>query len=233
VNAEESQSGQTEMELYGVISEYSWFDDDITPKKFKDDLYKMGGGGPVLLKIDSPGGDVIAASVMRSIMTEYPGEITTRIDGMAASAAVIVAIAGQTVKIMDSAYMMIHDPAVVVFFAALDIEMLGKLRDDLRSIKDGIVPVYAARTGMDEGKIARMMANETWMSAREAVDYGFADEVIQGGQKAQNRFANVAFVNALHTYINVPPALLSSDVEPVDDTEREAQSLREYVQLWK
>jgi len=85
VNEAESESGQAELELYGVLSEFSWFDDDITPKKFKDDLYKYGKGGPVLLKINSPGGDVIAASVMRTIMTESPGEITARVDGLAAS----------------------------------------------------------------------------------------------------------------------------------------------------
>jgi ATP-dependent Clp protease, protease subunit len=243
-NAAETESGAAELELYGVLSEYSWFEDDITPKKFKEDLYAYGKGGPVLLKINSPGGDVIAASVMRSIMTEYPGEITARVDGMAASAAVVVTMAAKTTQIMDTAYMMIHDPAVVVLLAVLDIETLGKLRDDLKAIKDGIVSTYATKTGLDEGKLSRMMADETWMSARQAVEYGFANSVIEGGQKSNA--SNVGFVNAMKNYehvppalmqalipVNVPPALLSSEIEAVDDTEREAQSLREYVQLWK
>src|SRR3990172_4839049 len=110
IDAAESESGETEMELYGVLSEYSWFEDAISPKKFKKDLHEHGKGGPVLVKIDSPGRDVFAASTMRTIMTEYPGDITVRVDGVAASAAMIVAISGKTVKIMDSAYMMIHDP---------------------------------------------------------------------------------------------------------------------------
>jgi ATP-dependent Clp protease, protease subunit len=224
-----------EMELDGVISQYSWFEDDITPKKFKDDLYKFGRGGPVMVKVNSPGGDVIAASKMRAIMTEYPGDITVRVEGMAASAAVIVAIAGKSVQMMDSAYMMIHDPAVAVFFATLDIEMLGKLRDDLKSIKDGIVPAYAAKTGMSEEKIARMMTNETWMSAREAKDYGFADEVLQGGQKARNQITNLAYVNALQSYENVPPELLnlssSEESGPEADVKRERlQRLRDRIQ---
>jgi ATP-dependent Clp protease protease subunit len=226
--------GDPELEFYGVISEYSWFDDDITPKLFKDSLYKLGNGGPITVRIDSPGGDVIAASVIRSIMTDYPGDITVRIDGLAASAAVIVAMAGQKVRIMDTAYMMIHDPAVIVFLAMLDIKTLGRLHDQLKSIKVGIADTYASKTGMSPKKISRMMADETWMSAREAVEMGFATEIIEGGQKqpANGALKNVAFVNALKSYVNVPQALLSSDPEPADDNEREAQSLRNEIQLY-
>ena len=247
-NAEET-GGDAELELYGVISEYSWFEDDITPRKFKDDLYKFGKGGPLLLKINSPGGDVVAASVMRSIMSEYPGEITARIDGLAASAAVLVAMSAKTVNIIDSAYMMIHDPYVMVFLAALDIELLGKLRDSLKSIKEGIIQSYTSRTKLSEDKLSKMMADETWMSAREAVEYGFADAVITGGQKPANQFSNLAFVNALQTYLNVPTALLpqpdevESEPEPQPEPSEEAkaagpdprkvESLRNYLKVYK
>jgi len=237
-------SGPVELEMYGVISEYSWMDDVVTPAKFKADLYTFGKGGPVTLKINSPGGDVIAASVLRAIMTEYPGEITTQINGVAASAAVIVAMAGKNVRMMDSAYMMIHDPAVVVMMASLNIEDLGKLRDDLKAIKDGIVQTYAGKTNLPEDKLARMMADETWMSAREAVDLGFADEVIAGGQKAANQFSNLAFVNALQNYVNVPQALMPrEDVEaepeletsnqaPAKPDPRKVESLRNYLKVY-
>lgn len=233
------EGGMPEMEVDGVISEYSWFEDEITPQKFKDDLYRNGNGGPVLMKINSPGGDVIAAAKMRAIMTDYPGEITVRVQGMAASAAVIVAISGKQVQMTDASYMMIHDPAVVVFLAALNIETLGKLRDDLKSIKDGIVPAYAAKTGMSDEKIARMMTNETWMSAREAKDYGFIDEILTGGQQpAKSQLTNVAYVNVLQSYGNVPPGLLnftSEESAPVVDVERERNlmRLRERVELYK
>jgi ATP-dependent Clp protease protease subunit len=207
VDAAESQSGQNEMELYGPISEYSWIGDEITPKKFKGDLYTFGKGGPILLKIDSPGGDPFAASTMRAIMTEYPGEITVRVDGIAASAAVIVAIAGKTIKIMDSAYMMIHDPLVLVLGATLNIQELEEIRNVLQIIKNGIIPVYAARTGLSEDEITQMMTAETWMDAREAVKFGFADEIIEGGQK-KAPVQNVAYVNLLHAFANAPAELL-------------------------
>ncbi len=208
INSAESDSGLTELELNGVISEFSWFGDEVTPKKFKDELYAIGKGGPVLLKVNSPGGDVIAASMMRSILTDYPGPVTARVDGVAASAAVAVVMAAGRIKMMDSAYMMIHDPSVVVFLAQLDIETLTSLRDELKSIKDGIVPIYAERTGLSEDKLNHMMADETWMSAREAVELGFADEVITAGQKRP--IENVAFVNCLKNYAHVPPALMQA-----------------------
>lgn len=208
VDAAESESGEPEIELYGVISEYSWWEDEVTPKKFRDDLYRLGGGGPVTVRINSPGGDVVAASVMRSILTDYPGRVTTRVDGLAASAAVAVATAGETVRIMDSAYMMIHDPAVIVFLAQLDIETLKGLAKDLQSIKRGLVDTYASRTGLTPEKISKMMQDETWMSAQEAVDYGFATEVISGGNKPAQALVNRAYVNILQSYANTPVDLL-------------------------
>lgn len=203
-------SGETELQLYGVISEFSWLDDDITPRKFKDDLYAFGKGGPVKVRIDSPGGDPIAASVMRSIMTEYPGEITVQIDGVAASAAVGIALAGSTIRIMDSAYMMIHDPSVNIMLASLDIPVLERLGEALKSIKSGLVSMYSAHTGLPPEKIDSMMLEETWMDAKKAVELGFADEVIKGGRKqsaVNNLFKNLAFVNAISSYDNLPEAL--------------------------
>jgi ATP-dependent Clp protease, protease subunit len=234
VNAAESDSGQTELELYGVLSEFSWFDDDITPAKFKTDLYNIGKGGPVLMKVNSPGGDVIAASVMRAILTDYPGEVTARVDGMAASAAVAVTTAAKRVQMLDSAYMMIHDPAVVVFWAALNIETLGKLHDQLVDIKSGIVSAYETRTGLSATKLAHMMTDETWMSATQAVNYGFADEVIPGGQKKDQ---NIGFVNCLRNYAHVPQDILqlyqpAASSEPLTaEQQREAQTLRDRVEI--
>lgn len=207
IDQAESESGQAELELYGVLSEYSWFEDDISPKKFKDDLYRVGKGGPVLLKINSPGGDVIAASVMRAILSDYPGEVTARIDGLAASAAVALTIAAKRVTMLDSAYMMIHDPAVVVFLAALDIQTLGTLHQMLKDVKTGLVDAYESRTHLGETRISHMMQDETWMSARQAVEYGFADEVITGGQAAKTP-KNMAFVNCLAGYAHTPQAVL-------------------------
>jgi ATP-dependent Clp protease protease subunit len=228
-NAAET-AGEPEVELYGPISEYSWYDDDVTPKMFKDALYALGGGGPITVRLNSPGGDIIAASVMRSIMAEYPGRITVRIDGIAASAAVLVAMSGSKIRIQDSAYIMIHDPAVMIFLAALDIAMLSSMLDTMKNIKAGILDVYTGKTGLSRDRLTRMMSDETWMSASEAVSLGFANEVIAGGNQEKT---NTAYVNALRNYVNVPPVLLRRERETADRLSREAKALHDEVQILK
>lgn len=226
------EGGEPEMELYGYISEYSWWNDDITPKIFKDQLYKNGKGGPITIRMNSGGGDVTAASVMRAILMDYPGRVTVQIDGLAASAATVVAIAGNVVKMMDTAYFMIHDPIAVFFLAALNIEELSRLTDSLKSVKEGIINAYEGRTGMSRDRLARMMSKETWMSAQEAVDMGFVDEILSIKKEEKTRDPlpeNAAIVNALRHYVNVPEALLAQgrQSEPVKAAESpEAATLR-------
>ncbi len=229
-NAAETESGEAEVELYGVISEYSWYEDDVTPKMFKDDLTKLGGGGPVTLRINSGGGDVIAASVMRTIIKDYTGRVTVKIDGLAASAAVVIALAGDRILIQDTAYMMIHDPGFSVMFAYLDIATLQGMVDTLKSVKAGILDTYSARTGIGADRMGRMMADETWMSANEAVKLGFADEVIGGERAAQD---NQVLEEALKNYVHVPAGLLNlqQQPEPVETIDPEVLRLRDEAKL--
>ncbi len=236
-------SGEPEMELYGYISEFSWFDDDITPKMFKKDLLTYGQGGPITIKLNSPGGDVIAASLISTMIRDYPGRVTVRIDGMAASAATVVALAGDIVKIQDTAYFMIHDPLVAFFFAVLNIEELNRLADSLQAVKEGIVNAYEAKTGLSRPRLSKMMTDETWMDAQKALDLGFVDEILSQGSKIPVSLPqNTAVVNALRNYTHVPPAILeaikSSHVPEAtaasaplltEDEKREAQSLSERV----
>lgn len=231
VEGDGGEPGEPELEFYGYISEYSWYEDDITPATFKKDLHARGAGGPITIRLNSGGGDVIAASVIRAILKDYPGKITVKIDGMAASAAVIVAMAGDRVLIQDSAYMMIHDPAVVVWLASLNITTLEGLLSELKTIRNGIVETYADRTGMSVDRLTRMMAAETWMTANEAVTMGFADEVIGGNKAAPAPAAAIAVTNALRNYANVP-ASLRQQAEPVTTViAPEVQRLRDEVKL--
>jgi ATP-dependent Clp protease protease subunit len=216
-NAAESESGETEIEFYGYISEYSWWEDDITPKKFKDDLNKNGAGGPVTIRINSGGGEVWAASVIRSIIMEYPGRVTTRIDGLCASAATYVATAGDRVLMQDTGYFMIHDPWL---FAVGGAEDLKKAIEFLETIKAGIVDAYQTKTGLEPERLAAMMTAETWMTAKEAQELGFVDEVISGNDaKPFKMLENAAILNCLRDYTNVPPGLLASDEPPEGEQE--------------
>jgi ATP-dependent protease ClpP protease subunit len=216
-----TESGETEVELYGPISEFSWFGDEITPKQFKDDLYRIGAGGPVTVRLNSYGGDLIAASVIRATMLDYPGKVTVKIDGVAASAAVMVALGGDVIKIQASAYMMIHNPAVGLL-GYYDVDQLKSFIDELKVLKSGIVEAYMQRTGLDAEKLAKMMDGETWMTASEAVALGFADEVISA---PGSRASSVAtYVNEIKTnYVNVPRALLNLAEQPATEPEPPAR----------
>lgn len=209
VDAAASDSGDPELEFYGYISEYSWFEDDITPAKFKKDLYQLGAGGPVTIRMNSGGGDVIAASVIRSMLVEYPGQVTVRIDGLAASAATYVATAGDVVKMQDTAFFMIHDPSILAMGNEDDLKAAIDL---LKTVKSGIIDAYTAKTQLTPEKLAKMMSAETWMTAKEAREMGFVDEVIGTPVKA-GAGANVAILNALTNYLNVPAAVRAA-LEP-------------------
>ena len=234
---------EPELELYGFISEYSWMGDEITPAKFRDDLNTYGKGGPITLRINSGGGEMIAASVIRSILTEYKGRVTARIDGLCASAAVGVALAADVVKIQDSAYMMVHDPGYTLMMGWLDIQTLNDFVDHLKLMKQGILDTYQGRTGLSREKLDKMLKDETWMTGSQAVEFGFADEVITGGKPAAK---NASVTDALRNYVNVPPALLNlvdvpapaAEIPPAPapaadvELERQAQSLRDELDLY-
>ncbi|MHB0922600.1 MAG: head maturation protease, ClpP-related [Bellilinea sp.] len=246
VNAAESDSGEPEIEFYGYISEWSWWDDDITPAKFKSDLYDLGGGGPVTVRIHSGGGEVFAASAIRSMIMDYPGRVTTIIDGLCASAATFVAMAGDRVLMHDAAFFMIHDPWVSTWGTADELQSAAEM---LRTIKQGIIEAYQAKTNLETSELDRMMAVETWLTAKEAQDMGFVDEVITSSKV----FDRAAVANAIKNFTNVPPELLQSseqelanadeilnpsdageDAEPPREgiDEREAERLRDYLDIF-
>lgn len=221
-------TSEPELEFYGFISEWSWFDDDITPALFKAQLEKNGKGGPITVRMNSGGGDMIAASVIRAMIMEYPGRVTVRIDGLAASAATYVATAGDVVKMQDTAFFMIHDPWTI---AIGGVEDLKAVIDTLKSFKSGIIDAYVTKTGLSPEKLSRMMTDETWMSANEAKTLGFIDEVISESSKKAVP-ASAAYLNSI--YGNVPAALQQR--EPVNSIEADSPSaarLRAEVTLLK
>lgn len=158
----------------GVIAEESWFDDDITPKMFRDELFN--GSGDIELYINSPGGDCIAASQIYTMLMEYTGNVTVKIDGLAASAASVIAMAGTEVLMSPTSMLMIHNPWTM---AMGDHNDMQKAIDVLNEVKESIINAYELKTGMSRAKISRLMEDETWMNAKKAVDLGFADGVLE------------------------------------------------------
>lgn len=167
--------------LDGVIAEESWFDDDITPTLFRQEL--MNGSGDVTIWLNSPGGDCVAASQIYAMLMDYKGSITVKIDGIAASAASVIAMAGTKVLMSPTALMMIHNPLTI---AIGDTEEMMKAISMLDEVKESIINAYEIKTGLSRAKLSHYMDGETWMNANKAIELGFADGLIEDEKK---RFA--------------------------------------------
>lgn len=159
--------------LNGTIAEESWFDDDVTPQLFKDEL--NSGSGDITVWINSPGGDCVAAAQIYNMMMEYPGNVTVKIDGIAASAASVIAMAGTKVLVSPVSMMMIHNPMPV---AMGDTSEMQKAISMLDEVKESIINAYEIKTGMSRTKLSHLMDAETWMDANSAIEMGFADEIM-------------------------------------------------------
>lgn len=160
--------------LNGTIAEDSWFDDDVTPQLFKEEL--ISGSGDITVWINSPGGDCVAAAQIYNMLREYEGNVTVKIDGIVASAASVIAMAGDKVLMSPVSMMMIHNPMTIAFG---DSGEMQKAIDMLKSVKDSIINAYEIKTGLSRTKLAHLMDAETWMDAGKAVELGFADEIIK------------------------------------------------------
>ncbi len=176
--AELEQKGDRVLEIYGTVAEDSWFDDDITPRMFRDELFS--GNGDVTIWINSPGGDCVAASQIYTMLMDYKCTVTVKIDGIAASAASVIAMAGTKVYMAPTALMMIQNPMTVVFGDHLE---MTKAMEMLKEVKESIINAYKIRTGMSRAKISRLMDEETWMNANKAIELGFADDILKDEKK--------------------------------------------------
>lgn len=177
----DEETKERELTIDGAIADESWWDDDVTPEMFRNEL--NGATGNITVWINSPGGDCFAASQIYTMLTEYPGRVTVKIDGIAASAASVIAMAGDQVLMSPTAMLMIHNPATAAFGDETEmqkaIEMLGE-------VKESIINAYEIKTGMQRAKISRLMDAETWMNARKAIELGFADGMLEDDKRAES-----------------------------------------------
>lgn len=175
VTNQETQEQTLERTLFlnGTIAEESWFDDDITPKLFRDELF--AGNGDITILINSPGGDCVAAAQIYNMMMEYPGNVTVKIDGIAASAASVIAMAGTKVLVSPVSMLMIHNPMTAAMGDTTEMQKAIAMLDE---VKESIINAYEIKTGMSRAKLSHLMDAETWMDAHTAIDMGFADEIL-------------------------------------------------------
>ena len=174
VNLESGQEAEERiLFMNGVIAEDSWFDDDVTPALFKDEL--NAGTGDITLWINSPGGDCVAAAQIFNMLSEYPGKVTVKIDWLAASAASVIAMAGTEVWMSPVSMMMINNPATVAWGDHAEMKKAMELLD---AVKESIINAYVRKTGQSRAKLSHLMDAETWMDANKAVELGFADDIL-------------------------------------------------------
>ncbi len=212
-------TGQRELWFEGVIASESWFNDDITPAMFKEELFS--GDGPITLHISSPGGDCVAASQIYTMLMDYPGDVTVHIDGLAASAASVIAMADTKVCMSPTACMMIHNP----FTAAMgDTDEMRKAIQLLDEVKESIINAYQIKTGLSRTKLSHLMDAETWMNAVKAKELGFCDEILYTGEEGlpDNSVSGFSFERkaAALCLMNKVIAALPKPV-PVKETEPE------------
>ena len=172
-NQTEKSPTERVLTLNGTIAEESWFDDDVTPQLFKEEL--LSGSGDITVWINSPGGDCVAAAQIYNMLMDYKGNVTVKIDGIAASAASVIAMAGTEVLMSPVSTMMIHNPATV---AMGDHNEMQKAIEMLNEVKESIINAYEIKTGLSRAKLSHLMDSETWMNANKAVELGFADGII-------------------------------------------------------
>jgi len=205
-------SGERILHLNGPIAEETWWGDEQTPAAFKKEL--LAGNGPVTVWINSPGGDVFAAAQIYNMLMEYTGAVTVKIDGIAASAASVIAMAGGEVHMSPVSMLMIHNPATI---AIGDSEEMLKAKALLDEVKESIINSYELKTGLSRTKLSHLMDNETWMNANKAVELGFADKILYAGDgepeddtepknKVSVLFSRAAVTNSLLGKIPKPQA---------------------------
>lgn len=181
--------------IYGEIASEKLFDEDTTAKSFVDDL-KSFGGADVTIHLNSGGGDCFAALAIYNTLKNYSGAVNISIEGLCASAATIIACGGSKITIAANSLMMIHNPSVGLagYFDEIDI---GKVQNSLSAVKSTLIQTYQARTGKTESELAKLLNNETWYTAQEAVENGFADEVLGEISSQYDASKQVLFVNKL------------------------------------
>lgn len=200
--------------LYDVIGYDWWTGGGVTAKQFAKDL-QTAAGRPVHLRVNSPGGDVFEGRAMVAAMQAYTGKITVHVDGLAASAASFIAMHGSEIVMVDGSFMMIHNGWTLAMgdrHAMLDMAGL------LEKIDASIVDDYEKRTGADREQIAQWMDDETWMTAAEAVERGFADRIAGTSDgSAQAKAWNLAAYNK-------PPQELTPEEKPQRDADAAHQA---------
>ena len=182
----DADTGERTLVLNGQIAEDSWFGDEVTPGIFRDELMK--GEGNITVWINSPGGDVFAAAQIYNMLMDYKGSVTVRIDGLAASAASVIAMAGTTVEMSPVGMLMVHNPSTAVIGNTKEMQAAIQMLDE---VKESILNAYELKTGQPRQSLSDLMDAESWMNAKKAVELGFADRILFANEDEEKQSEGV------------------------------------------
>jgi ATP-dependent Clp protease protease subunit len=201
--------GGDELRIDGYIAQESWFGDEVTPAAFQAEL--SAHPGDLTVWINSGGGECFAAARIYNMLKEHKGKVTVKIDAIAASAASVIAMAGDEILMSPVSMMMIHNPATEIFGEVADLE---KAIDELAEVKECLINAYQARPRQSRANISRLMDAETHMNAKAAVKRGFADGLLYGELDA---LSEVIFDR--HTPVVAVAAAFRKKLKPKEITE--------------
>ncbi len=218
-----NEAGRT-LFLNGEISDETWYGDEVTPKIFKDELNSCTGD--ITVWINSPGGDVFSAAQIYNMLMDYQGNVKVKIDGLAASAASVIAMAGTEVLMSPVAMMMIHNPMTV---AIGDSSEMQKASEMLAEVKESIMNAYEIKTGLSRSKISHLMDAESWFNAKKAVELGFADKILFDSDEEDEQ--NEPLEAMMFSRTAVTNSLLSKFIPPKPENKTPIEQLEKRLSL--
>jgi ATP-dependent protease ClpP protease subunit len=209
-------SDEVDLIVYGYIAESAVWEDEVGARQFREDLDANKSAKRINVRINSGGGDAFAGIAIHNMLRAHPAEVVTTVEGLAASAASLIAMAGDRIIMARGSMLMIHNPAALAMGESSDLRKTAEVLDQLR---DSLVSIYQARTKKSAEEIVALLDAETWLTAEQAIADGFADE-LAGEVKIENRgdkvfFASVGFPRRVVPMAEAePPAEIAKDPEP-------------------
>lgn len=212
------ESDSADVYIYGAIVTDDDFEEGISAVDVRDTLKALEGVKTINLHINSPGGNVFEGLAIYNMLKQSKAEIDVYIDGLAASIASVIAMSGDAVFMPSNAMMMIHNPWVGG--VAGNAKDLRKEADDLDKIAQSSVQIYLDKVQgkLDKDQLEEIMDNETWLSAQEALDYGFVDEILEA-----NQVAACVDKSVMKHYVNVPEQLVKQEEKPAEKQEQDTE----------
>nr|WP_144364467.1 head maturation protease, ClpP-related [Lacrimispora amygdalina] len=212
--------------LNGEISDETWYGDEVTPKLFEKEL--NAGTGNITVWINSPGGCMFAAAQIYNMLMEYKGDVTVKIDALAASAASVIAMAGTKVLMSPVSLMMIHNPMTIAIGDSREMQKAGEMLDE---VKESILNAYEIKTGLNRTKLSHLMDGESWFNAKKAVELGFADGILGDTEKTNDMAGGIGAEGMMFSRTAVNNSLVSKLIPKQEEKKTPIEQLEKRLNL--